>query len=375
MASEDTGGSDYTGSEADFEDLTAMLSLDDENDEELAAAMAEVASPTKQQHEGDEGNDEDDDGDNLINSLMDAINETELGDEGLTSESSDVVEFDHSKNDATENGDDKGKQSSLKAELNENKTSATLPSSSTSETEGGAATEKKDKDEKVPMQQFMNAMSIIQELEGRIAVLENERDLLIQQNQQQQTMIEKYDDENGQQKKMIEHYETQLQSFPQMMEDWMATNEQIVTRNAAESAKSEYWDQHMRKEEAKFAKEQEQLRTDNLKQSDFLKSLVTNTKNPLEGLQNQPIWKRLGNSMSNLGKGVKTQQHPWASPISSNGGGKNLVSSSPLASTATLIPNLDDDEDDTQPNVVEPSPKDLKKKRDCDDKEVLNLIT
>ena len=134
----------------------------------------------------------------------------------------------------------------------------------------------------VPLQQFMNAMSVIQTLEARVAELENERELLLVQNTQQQQRIAQYDEENLKQQTIIEHYEKQLSKFPDMMEDWFETNAKIVEKNATEEAKRTYWEQHMRKEEAKhLAEKQQRMRTDNLKQSDFLKNLVA-TKEVIE---------------------------------------------------------------------------------------------
>lgn len=131
--------------------------------------------------------------------------------------------------------------------------------------------------EMVPLQQFLNAMTIIQDLESRVAVLEDERTKLLE--------------ETDQQKMMISSYEQKLSAFPQMMEQLMAENDKIVAKAATESAKSTYWDQHMRKEEAKHAKEQ-QLRTDTLQQSDFLADIVA--RKAVESQQGQnSIWKRL----------------------------------------------------------------------------------
>mmetsp|Transcript_48759 Transcript_48759/g.117971 ORF Transcript_48759/g.117971 Transcript_48759/m.117971 type:complete len:400 (+) Transcript_48759:436-1635(+) len=172
--------------------------------------------------------------------------------------------------------------------------------------------------EVVPIQQFLNAMTIIQDLESRVALLEKERSSLLE--------------ENSKQKVMIDAYEQKLSEFPQMMEEQMAENDKIVAKVATEVAKVSYWDQHMKKEEAKHAKEI-QVRTDTLQQSDFLADIVARKEVENRHLSSKKsLWKRLSSvSLPGKGQGERgstSSSSSIPSPRSFGGGIRKSSSSS-----------------------------------------------
>eukprot|EP00529_Nitzschia_sp_RCC80_P021028 CAMPEP_0113446602 /NCGR_PEP_ID=MMETSP0014_2-20120614/3797_1 /TAXON_ID=2857 /ORGANISM="Nitzschia sp." /LENGTH=401 /DNA_ID=CAMNT_0000337711 /DNA_START=270 /DNA_END=1475 /DNA_ORIENTATION=+ /assembly_acc=CAM_ASM_000159 len=172
--------------------------------------------------------------------------------------------------------------------------------------------------EVVPIQQFLNAMTIIQDLESRVALLEKERSNLLE--------------ENSKQKVMIDAYEQKLSEFPQMMEEQMAENDKIVAKVATEVAKVSYWDQHMKKEEAKHAKEI-QVRTDTLQQSDFLADIVARKEVENRHLSSKKsLWKRLSSvSLPGKGQGERgstSSSSSIPSPRSFGGGIRKSSSSS-----------------------------------------------
>jgi len=172
--------------------------------------------------------------------------------------------------------------------------------------------------EVVPIQQFLNAMTIIQDLESRVALLEKERSNLLE--------------ENSKQKVMIDAYEQKLSEFPQMMEEQMAENDKIVAKVATEVAKVSYWDQHMKKEEAKHAKEI-QVRTDTLQQSDFLADIVARKEVENRHLSSKnSLWKRLSSvSLPGKGQGDRgstSSSSSIPSPRSFGGGNRKSSSSS-----------------------------------------------
>ena len=147
-----------------------------------------------------------------------------------------------------------------------------------------------------------------------------------------------------------------------MMEDWFETNAKIVEKNATEEAKRTYWEQHMRKEEAKhLAEKQQRMRTDNLKQSDFLKNLVA-TKEVIEKQTTSavtinwpkttvqsPRWlKRLNTNINTAVGNLQNHNnhHPlWAIPNLAVGE-KTTSTSGINNSRPNIIESLDSDNDD-----------------------------
>ena len=207
MASEDAASSfDDESIDGDLEDLTAMLSID-ENDTDLIAAI-EAASPTSspkatvelnQNDSGEQQQLEDNGGqdDHLMSSLMEAISDENFDlSESNRVDDNDGVD-DHHENEHTIDFVPNGNEDEKEPSNTESSSSPGGPQTDNSTTqveptkEGDDTTKKGEGEEsdqqKVPLQQFMNAMTIIQDLEARVAALENERALLLEQNEQQQS--------------------------------------------------------------------------------------------------------------------------------------------------------------------------------------------
>lgn len=352
-------------------DVDQLLSIDAEFslDEDLTTMLARTSTPPAgavnddgnvDPQETHSTNDDDEDGDDLIASLLSAIDEPDVS---LHSRS----EHHHQ--------DHPG---STEAAAETNATPGTAPSLMETTTTF-AENDMNTSHEVVPLQQFLNAMTIIQDLEGRVASLEIQRDSLLE--------------ETSQQKMMIDSYEQKLSAFPQMMETLMAENDKMVAKAATLSAKSSYWDQHMRKEEEKHAKDAK-MRTDTLQQSDFLADIVArkaveqrhssslsiNNKN--KNNKNGSLWKRLsqvslGSNKSNassVGSSNATSSQRGGGENDNNGGGgggrkRGSGRSSGGNSHHFTIDDLDDDGDDS---VEDPS--DLPHNKSTDDG-VLNLIS
>lgn len=309
-----------------LEDLNSMLSsghttsVDDGHDDDPELAAVEAAIETQEQENENSANAKDIDGDLMASLTLALEDDDEDEDDKMAVATS-------TQNSATDNHAEQGE-----ILLSEPSTSA----------------------EFIPLQQFLNAMTIIQDLESRVAILEDERATLLEETQLQ--------------KMMIGAYEKKLSAFPKMMEELIAENDKIVAKVASESAKITYWNQHMRKEEAKHAMEQK-IRTDTLQQSDFLADIVAR-KEVESRHQRNSLWKRISSvSLSSAGgsgagadRGRKTSSTSstmsFGRTSSRSTGSVNIGRPTPATATVTKLTNgiadrftIDDDDDDDHENV------------------------
>ena len=127
-----------------------------------------------------------------------------------------------------------------------------------------------DPDETVPIQQFENALALIQDLEQQVDTLEAAKHTLQFENEElrQQTAT---------QAKLIASYEKKLAEFPKLMEATIEEQTAVAHHVAKGAAKQSFWNEYMSRQEELSAQEKKRratATTTSLKQSDFLKNVV-----------------------------------------------------------------------------------------------------
>jgi hypothetical protein len=151
--------------------------------------------------------------------------------------------------------------------------------------------------ETVPIQQFENALALIQDLEKQVDALEAMKHRLLIQN-------EELRQQNQTQSQIVAAYEKKLSEFPKLMEATIEEQTAVAHHVAKGAAKQSFWNEYMSRQEEQSREEKKRratATTNSLKQSDFLKNVVERqeqekSKSLFQGWK--PRW-------SPMGQGVK----------------------------------------------------------------------
>ncbi|KAL3921987.1 MAG: hypothetical protein SGILL_002449 [Bacillariaceae sp.] len=276
----------------DEEDLTAAISaalsadddddLDDENDATAAAALNQLNDEMLDFSLDDElQNDK-----SIIDEAMDLLsNDEHEVDAALMNGSSSSFSKSNSKIlKNNNNNNDDATQSSM---ASFSSVDFTIDNSSThnnmdhveSKGKGNSSGADDDDDDEggggepatVPLQQFENALALIQDLEKQVDNLEAVKHQLQFEN-------EELRQQNETQTKLIGSYEKKLSEFPKLMEATIEEQTAVAHHVAKGAAKQSFWNEYMSRQEELSAEEKKQRRatatTTSLKQADFLKNVV-----------------------------------------------------------------------------------------------------
>ncbi len=141
----------------------------------------------------------------------------------------------------------------------------------------------------VPLQQFLNAMALIQDLENRIAVLETGRQCLQDEN-------EKLRETTNQQATTIANMEDKLSRFPKLLEETVQEEAKLAAAHAETEAKNSFWrkdlarqEQEAKEEKLKKNRAGKMATTNSLKQSDFLAQVVERKEQESPGPRIRPV--------------------------------------------------------------------------------------
>mmetsp|Transcript_11223 Transcript_11223/g.23787 ORF Transcript_11223/g.23787 Transcript_11223/m.23787 type:complete len:502 (+) Transcript_11223:61-1566(+) len=127
----------------------------------------------------------------------------------------------------------------------------------------------------VPLQQFQNALALIQDLENRIQVLETDQMCLQEENN---TLRE----ETNNQATVLADLEAKLARFPKLLEQTVQEEAKVAAAKAEAETKFSFWKKDIARQEQEFKEEKmkknrkgkHSATTESLKQSDFLKDAV-----------------------------------------------------------------------------------------------------
>ena len=141
----------------------------------------------------------------------------------------------------------------------------------------------------VPLQQFENALALIQDLENRVHVLETDRQCLLEENEQLR-------ETTNQQATSIADMEHKLERFPKLMEQTVQEEAKMAAEQAQAKTKESFWKKDMARQEQEHLEEMRKKNrvgemaktTDSLKQSDFLEDVVER-KEPPTGPRIRPV--------------------------------------------------------------------------------------
>ncbi|KAG7358993.1 hypothetical protein IV203_015582 [Nitzschia inconspicua] len=166
----------------------------------------------------------------------------------------------------------------------------------------------------VPIQQFENALALIQDLEKQVDTLESIKHQLQFENAQLRQ-------ETDTQQKLIASYEKKLSEFPKLMEATVEEQSAVAAEMAKGVAKQSFWNEYMSRQEELSAQEKKNRRktatTTSLKQSDFLKNVVERQEK-----------ERSSSAPSNFLQGWKSKFHSMGggrggSQVRTDGSGRN----------------------------------------------------
>ncbi|KAG7354947.1 hypothetical protein IV203_004303 [Nitzschia inconspicua] len=166
----------------------------------------------------------------------------------------------------------------------------------------------------VPIQQFENALALIQDLEKQVDTLEAIKHQLQFENAQLRQETET-------QQKLIASYEKKLSEFPKLMEATVEEQSAVAAEMAKGVAKQSFWNEYMSRQEELSAQEKKNRRktatTTSLKQSDFLKNVVERQEK-----------ERSSSAPSNFLQGWKSKFHSMGggrggSQVRTDGSGRN----------------------------------------------------
>ena len=198
----------------------------------------------------------------------DALEEIDFDTFLATTTTTDVKKGESSKGD-----EEKKEDSTTPVEDSENKAADTGKSEAKSQ-EAETDSFELQQPQVVPLQQFLNAMALIQDLENRIAVLETDRQCLQEEN-------EKLKETTNQQASTIADMEDKLSRFPKLLEETVQEEAKLAAAQAEVEMKNRFWRKDLARQEQ--AAKQEKLKknragkmatTNSLKQSDFLSQVV-----------------------------------------------------------------------------------------------------
>eukprot|EP00536_Pseudo-nitzschia_multiseries_P013845 jgi/Psemu1/36658/gm1.36658_g len=125
----------------------------------------------------------------------------------------------------------------------------------------------------VPLQQFENALALIQDLEHRVLVLETDRQRLVEDN----TVLR---EETLRQATEISTLQAKLAEFPKLLEETVDEEAKLAAAKAEAETKFSFWKKDMDRQEKESEEEKRKRNrknaatTDSLKQEDFLKGIV-----------------------------------------------------------------------------------------------------
>lgn len=141
----------------------------------------------------------------------------------------------------------------------------------------------------VPLQQFLNAMALIQDLENRVAVLETDRQCLQEVNEQLKETVNR-------QAATIADMEDKLERFPKLMEQTVQEEAKLAAAQAEVEIKNSYWrkdlarqEQEAKEEKLKKKRAGSMATTNSLKQSDFLTEVVDRKEEESPGPRIRPV--------------------------------------------------------------------------------------
>jgi len=125
----------------------------------------------------------------------------------------------------------------------------------------------------VPLQQFENALALIQDLENRVLILETDRQCLVEENAflKEETLA---------QATMLTTLEAKLAEFPKLLQQTVDEEAKLAAAKAQAETKFSFWKKDMDRQEKELEEEKRKrsrnhaATTDSLQQSDFLKDIV-----------------------------------------------------------------------------------------------------
>jgi septal ring factor EnvC (AmiA/AmiB activator) len=310
--------------ENDTSPTTAITLSTASNDKDLTAAITAALS--------DDDDDEEDIGsmgeetDELINFLAEETADLNIIDEAMNLLQDEVEEaVNNFTNSKSSIGNDDGTQASV-ASLSSIALAADDDENDDGERTGPDKKKSALEEEArmVPIQQFENALALIQDLEKQVDTLEAVKHQLQFENAQLRQETET-------QQQLIASYEKKLSEFPKLMEATVEEQSAVAAEIAKGAAKQSFWNDYMSRQEELSAQEKKERRktatTTSLKQSDFLKNVVERQEKERSSLAPSSFlqgWKTKFHSMSGGGGGPLPEGGNQEAPSSNvyNGGNK-----------------------------------------------------